>query len=195
MAKSQLPDAQLVDKYVAGDENALAILIDRHQSKIYGYIYSKVSDRDVTEDIFQETFFKVIHTLKSKKFYSEEGKFLSWVLRIASNLIIDKFRNDKKMPLKRDTEEFSIFSNIKDTSLDIEKTLIKSQVDIDLKKIIEKLPHDQKEVIMMRYYSDMSFKEIADFTGVSVNTTLGRMRYAITNIRKVIEKNKIYLPS
>jgi RNA polymerase sigma-70 factor (ECF subfamily) len=195
MAKSQLSDAQLVDKYIAGDENALAILIDRHQSKIYGYIYSKVSDRDVTEDIFQETFFKVIHTLKSKKFYNEEGKFLSWVLRIASNLIIDKFRNDKKMPLKRDTEEFSIFSNIKDTSLDIEKTLIKSQVDIDLKKIIEKLPHDQKEVIMMRYYSDMSFKEIADFTGVSVNTTLGRMRYAITNLRKVIEKNKIYLPS
>jgi len=195
MAKSQLSDAQLVDKYIAGDENALAILIDRHQSKIYGYIYSKVSDRDVTEDIFQETFFKVIHTLKSKKFYSEEGKFLSWVLRIASNLIIDKFRNDKKMPLKRDTEEFSIFSNIKDTSLDIEKTLIKSQVDIDLKKLIEKLPHDQKEVIMMRYYSDMSFKEIADFTGVSVNTTLGRMRYAITNLRKVIEKNKIYLPS
>jgi len=195
MAKSQLPDAILVDKYVAGDENALALLINRHQSKIYGYIYSKVSDRDVTEDIFQETFFKVIHTLKSKKYYNEEGKFLSWVLRIASNLIIDKFRNDKKMPLNRDTDELLIFSRITDDSLNIERRLIKNQVEIDIKTIIEKLPHDQKEVIMMRYFLDMSFKEIADFTGVSVNTTLGRMRYAITNLRKVIEKNKIYLPS
>ena len=195
MAKSNLSDAILVNNYIAGDENSLALLIDRHQSRIYGYIFSKVSDRDLTEDIFQETFFKVIHTLKTKKYYNEEGKFLSWVLRIASNLIVDKFRNDKKMPLKRDTEEFSIFSSIKDNSLDIETKLIKNQVDIDLKMLIQKLPHDQKEVIMMRYYSDMSFKEIADYTGVSVNTTLGRMRYAITNLRKVIEKNKIYLPS
>ena len=195
MAKSQLPDALLVDKYIAGDENALAILVNRHQSKIYGYIYSKVSDRDFTEDIFQETFFKVIHTLKTKKYYNEEGKFLSWVLRIASNLIIDKFRNDKKMPLNRDTDDSSVFSRIKDNTLDVETRMIKNQVEIDLKNIIEELPHDQKEVIMMRYYLDMSFKEISDFTGVSVNTTLGRMRYAMTNLRKVIEKNKIYLPS
>ena len=195
MAKTQLPDAILVNKYIAGDENCLAILVERHQSKIYGYIYSKVSDRDLTEDIFQETFFKVIHTLKSKKYYNEEGKFLSWVLRISNNLIVDKFRNDKKMYMKRDTEEFSIFSTITDNSPNIEKELIQNQVDIDLKKIIQKLPQDQKEVLMMRYYSDMSFKEIADITGVSVNTTLGRMRYAITNLRKVIEKNKIYLPS
>jgi RNA polymerase sigma-70 factor (ECF subfamily) len=195
MANSQLPDALLVDKYIAGDENALAILVTRHQSKIYGYIYSKVSDRDVTEDIFQETFFKVIHTLKTKKYYSEEGKFLSWVMRIASNLIIDKFRNDKKMPLNRDTDDISVFSTIRDTSMNIEHSLIKKQVEIDLKNIIEELPHDQKEVVMMRYYLDMSFKEISDITGVSVNTTLGRMRYAMTNLRKVIEKNKIYLPS
>ncbi|MGC4039455.1 MAG: sigma-70 family RNA polymerase sigma factor [Flavobacterium sp.] len=195
MAKTQLPDAILVNKYIAGDENSLAILVERHQSKIYGYIYSKVSDRDLTEDIFQETFFKVIHTLKSKKYYNEEGKFLSWVLRIANNLIVDKFRNDKKMYMKRDTEEYSIFSTITDSSPNIEKELIKNQVDMDLKKIIQELPQDQKEVLMMRYYSDMSFKEIADITGVSVNTTLGRMRYAITNLRKVIEKNQIYLPS
>ena len=109
MANSQLPDAILVNKYIAGDENSLAILITRHQSKIYGYIYSKVSDRDVTEDIFQETFFKVIHSLKTKKQYNEEGKFLSWVLRIASNLIIDKFRGDKKMPMNRDTDDYSVF--------------------------------------------------------------------------------------
>jgi RNA polymerase sigma-70 factor (ECF subfamily) len=195
MAKLDLPDALLVDKYVAGNEDALEILVNRHQSKIYGYIYSKVSNRDITEDIFQETFFKVIHTLKSKKYYNEEGKFLSWVLRIASNLIIDKFRNDKKMPLDRDTDDLSVFYRISDNSLNVEKRLIKEQINIDLKAIIEKLPHDQKEVIMMRYFLDMSFKEIADFTGVSVNTTLGRMRYAITNLRKVIDKNKIYLPT
>ncbi|MGL2963561.1 RNA polymerase sigma factor [Flavobacterium sp. RSB2_4_14] len=195
MAKLQLPDALLVNKYIAGDENSLAILINRHQSKIYGYIYSKVLDRDVTEDIFQETFYKVIYTLKEKKYYNEEGKFLSWVLRIASNLIIDKFRNDKKMPLNRDTDDLSVFSKITDNSHNIENILIKDQVNIDLKAIIEKLPHDQKEVIMMRYFLEMSFKEIADLTGVSVNTTLGRMRYAMTNLRKVIEKNKIYLPT
>lgn len=195
MAKIEIPDAILVNNYIDGDENSLSILVKRHQSKIYGYIYSKVSDRDITEDIFQDTFFKVIHTLKSKKYYNEEGKFLSWVLRISNNLIIDKFRNDKKMYMKRDTEEFSIFASITDNSPNIEKELIKNQVDIDLKKLIQKLPHDQKEVLMMRYYSDMSFKEISDITGVSVNTTLGRMRYAITNLRKVIEKNKIYLTS
>jgi RNA polymerase sigma-70 factor (ECF subfamily) len=195
MAKLQLPDALLIDKYIAGDENSLALLINRHQSKIYGYIYSKVLDRDVTEDIFQETFYKVIYTLKQKKYYNEEGKFLSWVLRSASNLIIDKFRNDKKMPLNRDTEDLSVFSKITDDTCNIENKLIKNQVNIDLKAIIEKLPHDQKEVIMMRYFLEMSFKEIADLTGVSVNTTLGRMRYAMTNLRKVIEKNKIYLPT
>ena len=191
----QFSDAELVNKYIDGDENSLAILIDRHQSKIYGYIYSKVSDRDITEDIFQETFFKVINTLKSKKHYNEEGKFLPWVMRIASNLIIDKFRGDKKMPMKRDTEEYSVFSKISDDSLTIENQLIKSQVCQDVRSLIDVLPSEQKEVVIMRYYSEMSFKEIADATGVSVNTTLGRMRYAINNIRRAIEKNNIYLPT
>jgi len=134
MAKLKFSDAELVTKYIAGDEQSLAVLITRHQSKIYGYIYSKVCDRDITEDIFQETFFKVIQTIKLKKYYNEEGKFLSWVIRIASNLIIDKFRNDKKMPLKRDTEEVLIFSRIKDNSMNIEKKMISNQVEIDLKK-------------------------------------------------------------
>ena len=195
MAKLKFSDAELVTKYIAGDEQSLAVLITRHQSKIYGYIYSKVGDRDITEDIFQETFFKVIQTIKLKKYYNEEGKFLSWVIRIASNLIIDKFRNDKKMPLKRDTEEVLIFSRIKDNSMNIEKKMISNQVEIDLKKIVEKLPIHQKEVVVMRFFHDMSFKEIADITGVSVNTTLGRMRYAMSNLRKVIDKNKIYLPT
>ena len=195
MAKLKFSDAELVTKYIAGDEQSLAVLITRHQSKIYGYIYSKVVDRDITEDIFQETFFKVIQTIKLKKYYNEEGKFLSWVIRIASNLIIDKFRNDKKMPLKRDTEEVLIFSRIKDNSMNIEKKMISNQVEIDLKKLVEKLPIHQKEVVVMRFFHDMSFKEIADITGVSVNTTLGRMRYAMSNLRKVIDKNKIYLPT
>ena len=192
MATTQTPDALLVNKYVAGDENALAILIKRHQSKIYGFIYSKIADRDLADDIFQDTFVKVIRTLKSKS-YNEEGKFLSWVMRIASNLIIDHFRRNKKMPMLRETEEFSIFCILKDTSLNIESEMISLQVQEDLKKIIEELPEDQKEVLIMRIYQDLSFKEISDLTGVSINTALGRMRYALMNMRKVIKKNKIIL--
>lgn len=192
MATTQTSDALLVNKYVIGDENALAILIKRHQSKIYGFIYSKIADRDLADDIFQDTFVKVIRTLKSKS-YNEEGKFLSWVMRIASNLIIDHYRRNKRMPMLRETEEFSIFSVLKDTSLNIENELISFQVQEDLKKIIEELPGDQREVLIMRIYQDLSFKEISDLTGVSINTALGRMRYALMNMRKVIEKNKIIL--
>lgn len=192
MATTQTSDALLVNKYVTGDENALAILIKRHQSKIYGFIYSKIADRDLADDIFQDTFVKVIRTLKSKS-YNEEGKFLSWVMRIASNLIIDHYRRNKRMPMLRETEEFSIFSVLKDTSLNIENELISFQVQEDLKKIIEELPGDQREVLIMRIYQDLSFKEISDLTGVSINTALGRMRYALMNMRKVIEKNKIIL--
>jgi RNA polymerase sigma-70 factor (ECF subfamily) len=184
----------LVKKYVAGDENALAILIKRHQSKIFGFIYSKLSDRDLADDIFQDTFVKVIKTLKSNS-YNEEGKFLPWVMRIASNLIIDHFRRNKKMPMLRETEEFSIFCILKDSSPNIEKQMITSQVEEDLRKIIKELPEDQREVLIMRMYQDLSFKEISDLTGVSINTALGRMRYALMNIRKVIDKNQIILSS
>lgn len=192
MAPTQIPDALLVKKYVAGDENALAILIKRHQSKIFGFIYSKILDRDLADDIFQDTFVKVIKTLKSNS-YNEEGKFLPWVMRIASNLIIDHYRRNKKMPMLRETEEFSIFSILRDCSPNIENEMITSQVEMDLKKIIKGLPEDQQEVLMMRIYQDLSFKEISDLTGVSINTALGRMRYALMNMRKVIEKNQIIL--
>jgi RNA polymerase sigma-70 factor (ECF subfamily) len=192
MADIQLPDALLVKKYVEGDENALNVLINRHQSKIFGFIYSKISDRDISNDIFQDVFIKVIKTLKSKS-YNEEGKFLPWVMRIAHNLIIDHFRKNKKMPMFRETEEFSIFSIMSDNSLTIENKIIREQVEIDLKKLIEGLPADQKEVLMMRMYQDMSFKEISEITGVSINTALGRMRYALMNIRKVIDKHQIIL--
>lgn len=192
MAHVNLPDAILVKNYVAGDENALALLINRHQSKIYGFIYSKISDRDVSDDIFQDTFIKVIKTLKSNA-YNEEGKFLPWVMRIAHNLIVDHFRKNKKMPMFRETEEFSIFSIMSDNAPNVESKIITSQVESDLQKLIDELPADQREVLVMRMYQDLSFKEIADLTGVSINTALGRMRYALMNLRKIIDKHKIIL--
>jgi RNA polymerase sigma-70 factor (ECF subfamily) len=192
MANVQTPDAVLVKNYIAGDESALTILINRHQSKIYGFIYSKISDRDISDDIFQDTFIKVIKTLKLNS-YNEEGKFLPWVMRIAHNLIIDHFRKNKKMPMYRETEEFSIFSIMSDNVPNIESRLITEQVESDLRKLIEELPEDQKEVLKMRMYQDLSFKEISELTGVSINTALGRMRYALMNIRKVIDKNQIIL--
>ena len=192
MANVHTPDALLVKNYIAGDERALAVLINRHQSKLYGFIYSKVSDRDIADDIFQDTFIKVIKTLKSNS-YNEEGKFLPWVMRIAHNLIIDHFRRNKKMPLFRETEEFSIFSIMSDQSMTIENKLITEQVEQDLTRIIQELPEDQREVVMMRIYQDLSFKEIAELTGVSINTALGRMRYALLNMRKVIDKHQIIL--
>lgn len=192
MVNIQLPDASLVKDYVAGNEDALAKLIKRHESKIYGFIYSKIPDRDITNDIFQDTFIKVIKTLKSNS-YNEEGKFLPWVMRISHNLVVDHYRKTKKMPMFRETEEFSIFSIMSDDSLTIENKIISEQVEMDLKKLIEELPSDQKEVLVMRMYHDMSFKEISESTGVSINTALGRMRYALMNLRKVIDKHQIVL--
>ena len=192
MGSELFNDALLVKQYIEGNENALAKLIERHQSKIYGFIYSKVMDRDVTEDIFQDTFIKVIKTLKTGS-YSEEGKFLPWVMRISHNLIVDHFRKSKKMTFQRETEEFSIFSIITDSAPNIESKIINTQIINDLKKLIEELPDDQKEVLNMRIYEDLSFKEISDMTGVSINTALGRMRYALMNLRKIIEKNNIIL--
>ncbi len=192
MAIPPIDDATLVNDYIAGNENALAILIKRHQSKIFGFIYSKVGDIDLADDIFQDTFIKVIRTLKSNA-YNEEGKFLPWVMRIAHNLIVDYFRRNKKMPLYRETEEFSIFSIMTDDTLTIENKLISDQVAKDLRQLVDELPADQKEVLMMRLYQDMSFKEISEATGVSINTALGRMRYALLNLRKVIDKHQIIL--
>lgn len=192
MATIQIPDALLVKNYIAGDENALSILIKKHQSKIYGFIYSKMPDRDVADDIFQDTFIKVIKTLKTNS-YNEEGKFLPWVMRISHNLIVDHFRKNKKMPMLRETEEFSIFSILTDSSLNAEGRIITDVIEKDLQKIILGLPDDQKEVLMMRIYQDLSFNEIAELTGVSINTALGRMRYALMNLRKIIEKNNIIL--
>ena len=189
---SSFPDSKLVKNYIQGDENSLEILVHRHKSKIYNFIFSKILDRDTAEDIFQETFIKVIRTLKNGS-YNEEGKFLSWVMRISHNLIIDFFRKSNRMPKFQPSDDYDIFQFIKDAVPSVENKLINQQVVDDLKKLILQLPNDQKEVINMRIYRDMSFKEISDITGVSINTALGRMRYAIINLRKIVEKNKIIL--
>ncbi len=192
MKRQLITDAVLVKNYINGDESALSILINRHKQKIYSFIYSKVFDRDITEDVFQDTFIKVIRTLKRGK-YNEEGKFLPWVMRIAHNLVIDHFRRNSRMPKFDNSGEFSIFSVLSDSALNAEKSLIKDQVESDVRRIIEELPQDQKQVLVMRMYQDMSFKEISERTGVSINTALGRMRYALINLRKVIEQHNIVL--
>ena len=192
MKRELIQDAELVSNYIRGDESALSVLIERHKQKIYSFIYSKVYDRDITEDIFQDTFIKVIRTLKRGK-YNEEGKFLPWVMRIAHNLVIDHFRKNNRMPKFDNAGEFSIFSVLSDSSLNAEKSMIKDQVESDVRRVIEELPEDQKQVLLMRMYQDMSFKEISERTGVSINTALGRMRYALINMRKVIEQNNIIL--
>lgn len=192
MQKITITDAILVSNYIKGDESSLEILIKRHKQRIYSFIYSKVFDRDIAEDVFQDTFIKVIRTLKRGK-YNEEGKFLPWVMRIAHNLVIDHFRKNNRMPKFDNSGDFDIFSVISDNSLNAEKVMVKEQVEADVRRLIDELPEDQKEVLVMRMYNDMSFKEISERTGVSINTALGRMRYALINMRKVIEKHNIVL--
>ena len=188
----QAADATLVRHYMAGDEKALEILISRHNQRISSFIYSKVFDREVTEDLFQDTFIKVIRTLKMGK-YNEEGKFLPWVMRIAHNLIIDYYRKNSRMPRYEGSPEFSVFSVMHDDRLNAENRIIRDQVETDLRELIAQLPEDQQVVIEMRMYQDMSFKDIAENTGVSINTALGRMRYALINLRKLIDQGQIVL--
>lgn len=192
MKHSTSSDAFLVSAYINGNESALSELITRHKQRIYSFIYSKVFDRDISEDIFQDTFIKVIKTLK-KGGYNEEGKFLPWVMRIAHNLVIDHFRKNNRMPKFENKDDFNIFSVLSDQVPNVEKRMIKGQVENDVRRLIQELPEDQKEVLVMRIYKEMSFKEISEQTGVSINTALGRMRYALINLRKVIDKHNIIL--
>ena len=192
MNLSKTTDAYLVNAYIKGDESALCELINRHKQRIYSFIYSKVFDKDVAEDIFQDTFIKVIKTLK-KGAYNEQGKFIPWVMRISHNLVIDHFRKNNRMPTFENNTDFNIFSVISDGNLNAEKKMIKGQVENDVRRLIEELPEDQKQVLLMRIYKEMSFKDISEQTGVSINTALGRMRYALINLRKVIDKHNIVL--
>ncbi len=190
--KDVVSDSVLVKDYINGKELAIELLIKRHQQRLYSFIYSKVQNRDITEDIFQDTFIKVIRTLK-KGNYNEEGKFLPWVMRISHNLIIDFFRKKNRMPKFNNTDDFDIFSVLADGALNIENRIIKEQILLAVRDLVNQLPEEQKEVLKMRIYNDMSFNEISENTGVSINTALGRMRYALINLRKIIEKNKIIL--
>tara|TARA_B110000967_G_scaffold208782_1_gene262180 strand:- start:1134 stop:1718 length:585 start_codon:yes stop_codon:yes gene_type:complete len=192
MNSNSISDAILVSDYIKGNEQSLSVLIKRHQQRLYSFIHSKVYDRDVTEDVFQDTFIKVIRTLKLGK-YNEEGKFLPWVMRIAHNLVIDHFRKNNRMPKFNNSGDFDIFSVLSDGALNAEGELVQSQIVEDIRALVEELPEEQKTVLVMRMYNDMSFKEISENTGVSINTALGRMRYALINLRKLIETHNIVL--
>lgn len=191
-----MSDKELVSVYIKGNELALAELVNRHRSKIYSYIFVTIKNRALAEDFFQDTFIKVIKTLKGGR-YNEEGKFLPWVMRIAHNLMIDHFRKEKKFRKvsgrSRDNEDLDVFSTIGYDELNVEEKLVKNQVRSDVKELIERLPEEQKEVVKLRHYYDMSFKEISDFTNVSINTALGRMRYALINLRKMVDEHGVSL--
>lgn len=185
-------DKELVHLYVLGKEGALEELIRRYQSKIYTSIYLLVKDEFLAEDIFQEAFIKVINTLKAGK-YNEEGKFLPWVVRIAHNLVIDHFRKEKRTPVINNGDDFDIFDVLGHYDESMEDRMVREQTYADLKKLIHHLPSEQKEVLIMRHYGELSFKEIADLTGVSINTALGRMRYALNNLRKMMQSKELTL--
>lgn len=190
---TNLTDEQLVRAYVDGNNEAFDTLLRRHQSKLFSYILRIVKNRDIADDIFQETFVKIIMTLKQGR-YAESGKFGAWLTRIAHNLIIDHFRQEKsENSISTDDEDVNLLNRRDLCDENIEDLLINDQIRTDVRRIIEALPEAQREVLMMRYYSDMSFKEIADATGVSINTALGRMRYAILNMRRIAEENNIVL--
>ena len=196
MSIVNLSDNELVQQYINGNEDCLAVLLTRHKRKIFSCIIIVVKDQQLAEDIFQDTFFKVIQTLKRGQ-YSEEGKFVPWVIRIARNLIIDHFRRIKKMPpvpvyVNDEGEEISVFNTLasEDTA---DANTYKATLKKSMRALISELPDDQREVVLMRIYYDMSFKEISEFTNVSINTALGRMRYALFNLKKMIEEKNLSL--
>jgi RNA polymerase sigma-70 factor (ECF subfamily) len=185
-------DQDLIHLYVAGDEAGLVELLRRYQAKIYTSIYLLVKDEYLAEDIFQDAFIKVINTLRAGK-YNEEGKFLPWVTRIAHNLVIDHFRREKRVPMVNNGDDFDIFEVLGNYDESTEDRLVREQTHKDLKALIHLLPAEQKEVLIMRHFGDMSFKEIADVTEVSINTALGRMRYALNNLRKMMQSKELSL--
>lgn len=193
MELSNLSDYELVNLYVKGKQSSMEILINRHKKKVYTYIVLIVKDPHTADDIFQDTFIKVIKSLRQNK-YNEEGRFLSWVMRIAHNLIIDHFRKIKNLKTySNDNSGIDIFNNSQFADKTIEDTMVNDQIETDLKSLVDQLPEEQKEVIILRHYAGMSFKEIAEATDVSINTALGRMRYALINLRKTIEEKNMNL--
>lgn len=188
----QISDKKLVREYLKGNEACFEMLLRRHKNKVYSAIYLIVQDRYIAEDLFQETFIKVIRTLKSGK-YNEEGKFLPWVLRIARNLSIDYFRKVQRMPSITNSEGTDIFSYLNLEQENREDEIVRKQNESTLRDLIKLLPEEQREVLILRHYGELSFKEIADITHVSINTALGRMRYALGNLKKIMEQKSINL--
>lgn len=184
-ALSKKSDRILIKMFIGGNELGLVELLNRYQARVYTAINLKVKDASLADDIFQEAFIKVIHNLKEGK-YNEEGKFLPWVMRIAHNLVIDHFRKVQRSPSMINNDEYDVFEILELPQENVESTMVRNQRDMDLRKVIQKLPEEQKEVLIMRHFCEMSFKEIAEITGVSINTALGRMRYALQNLRKLI---------
>ncbi len=193
MKQSELNDQDLVQAYIKGDQSAIETLINRHRSKVYTYILLTIKNQQLAEDLFQETFIKVIQSLRGGK-YKDNGRFLSWVIRIAHNLIIDHFRKEKQMnSVSNDDSEVDLFNSKKFSDNNIEEVIVHSQIKSELRSLINELPADQREVVLLRHYGELSFKEIADQTDVSINTALGRMRYALINLRKLIKEKDLSL--
>jgi len=189
----ELTDNELVSRFISGEDDAIEAIICRYKNKLYTYINLTVKNQHLAEDIFQDTFVKVIKSLQEGK-YQDNGKLLSWIMRIAHNLIIDHFRHEKQFNMRsNDDFEMDIFNSPKYSEATIEQELVNNQVMSDVRKLIDQLPPDQKEIILLRHYGGLSFKEIADQTNVSINTALGRMRYAILNMRKLIQQYNINL--
>lgn len=192
MQVKPLNDRELIRLYINGDERAFEELLNRHKNKIYTSIYLFVKEQSLAEDIFQDTFIKIIDTLRNGK-YNEEGKFVQWAMRIAYNMCVDHFRRARRKPTVAPTETFDIFNVLRVTEDNAESRIIKSQTHARVRRLVDQLPPEQREVVILRHYADMSFKEIAALTRVSINTALGRMRYALINIRKMIAEKEISL--
>ncbi|MEM6397751.1 MAG: sigma-70 family RNA polymerase sigma factor [Bacteroidota bacterium] len=192
MDVKQLNDQELINLYLSGTERAFEELLNRHQQKIYTSIYLFVKDQSLAEDIFQEVFIKIIDTLRKGK-YNHEGKFLQWAMRISYNMCVDAFRRNKRRPKVSATETFNIFDVLQSPEANAEQAMIKSQTHAKVRQLVDALPPEQREVVILRHYADMSFKEIAKLTQVSINTALGRMRYALINMRKMVEEKEIVL--
>ncbi|MBC8319555.1 MAG: sigma-70 family RNA polymerase sigma factor [Bacteroidetes bacterium] len=193
MSLSAISEKELIRSFLKGNHSSLQTLIERHQNRLYSYIFLLVKDKMLADDIFQDTYVKVINTLKRGN-YNDEGKFIQWVMRIAHNLVIDHFRKSKKVPtIENSHSEFDVFDTIRFTDPSVEDQMVKDQIYDDVRNLLEYLPEEQKEVLYLRCYSGLSFKDIAEQTDVSINTALGRMRYAIINMRKIIKEKKLIL--
>ena len=190
--RNSISDRELIRAYRGGDEQAFETLLTRHQERVYTKINFIVRDSELANDLFQDTFIKVVRLLKEGK-YIEEGKFLPWILRIAHNMSIDHFRRNKKMRMVRSKDEMDVFATVDNGDVHVEDQLVENQIHADVRRLIDELPEDQREVVRMRMYDNLSFKEIAATTGVSINTALGRMRYAVINLRKIVGDNNIQL--